>query len=44
MTERRIEYRVIPPEADGEFVANRDRVLSATSGRYKATLLRGPPT
>jgi hypothetical protein len=27
MTHRKIEYGVIPPEADGEFVAPREEVL-----------------
>jgi hypothetical protein len=27
MTKRKIEYWVIPPEADGEFVANMEDVL-----------------
>ena len=27
MTNRKIEYWVIPPEADAEFVANREEVL-----------------
>jgi hypothetical protein len=29
MTQRKIEYWVIPPEADGEFVANTEEVLEA---------------
>jgi hypothetical protein len=27
MTKRKIEYRVIPPEADGKFVAHMEEVL-----------------
>ena len=35
MTNRKIEYWVIPPEADGEFVANMEEVL-------KVALVRAP--
>ena len=30
MTNRKIEYWVIPPEADGEFAANMEAVLETT--------------
>ena len=31
MTKRKIEYWVIPPDADGEFVANMEEVLATNS-------------
>jgi len=34
MTNRKIEYWVIPPEADGEFVANREEVLETYEKPY----------
>jgi hypothetical protein len=36
MTRRKIEYWVIPPEADGEFVANMEDVLEVYSRPYDA--------
>src|SRR3954447_22268534 len=36
MTKRKIEYWVIPPEADGEFVANMEDVLEVYSRPYDA--------
>ena len=33
MTNRKIEYWVIPPEADGEFVAHMEEVLEPTQSR-----------
>jgi hypothetical protein len=38
MTNRKIEYWVIPPEADGEFAANMEEVLETYSKPYKAAL------
>ncbi len=34
MTKRKIEYRVIPPDADGEFVANMEEVLETYEKAY----------
>ena len=34
MTKRKIEYWVIPPDADGEFVANREEVLETYEKAY----------
>jgi hypothetical protein len=34
MTNRKIEYWVIPPEADGEFVANMEEVLETYAKPY----------
>jgi hypothetical protein len=34
MTKRKIEYWVIPPEADGEFVAHMEEVLEAYEKAY----------
>src|ERR1035437_8481217 len=34
MTRRKIEYWVIPPEADGEFVANMEQVLETYAQPY----------
>jgi hypothetical protein len=34
MTNRKIEYGVIPPEADGEFVAHREEVLEVYEKPY----------
>ena len=34
MTNRKIEYWVIPPEADGEFVAHREEVLETYEKPY----------
>jgi hypothetical protein len=36
MTKRKIEYWVIPPEADGEFVANMEEVLETYAQPYDA--------
>jgi hypothetical protein len=36
MTNRKIEYRVIPPEADGEFVAHMEEVLETYAKPYDA--------
>jgi len=36
MTNRKIEYWVIPPEADGEFAANMEEVLETYSKPYEA--------
>ena len=36
MTKKKIEYWVIPPEADGEFVANMEDVLDVYSRPYDA--------
>lgn len=36
MTKKKIEYWVIPPEADGEFVANMEDVLDVYSRLYDA--------
>ena len=36
MTKRKIEYWVIPPEADGEFVANMEVVLDTYALPYDA--------
>jgi hypothetical protein len=36
MTKKKIEYWVIPPEADGEFVANMEDVLDVYSRQYDA--------
>jgi hypothetical protein len=38
MTNRKIEYWVIPPEADGEFAANMEEVLETYSKPYEAAL------
>ncbi len=37
MTKRKIDYWVIPPEADGEFVASMEEVLETYSQPYDAT-------
>jgi hypothetical protein len=37
MTNRKIEYWVIPPEADGEFVANMEAVLETYAKPYDPT-------
>ena len=37
MTKRKIEYWVIPPEADGEFVAHREEVLGTYEKAYDPT-------
>ena len=39
MTQRKIEYWVIPPQADAEFVANMEQVLDLyqAAGRWRAT-------
>lgn len=34
MTKRKIEYWVIPPDADGEFVANMEEVLETYEKAY----------
>ena len=34
MTQRKIQYWVIPPKANGEFVANREKVLETYAKRY----------
>ncbi len=34
MTSRKIQYWVIPPEADGEFVAHMEKVLDAYEKPY----------
>jgi len=34
MTKRKIEYWVIPPDADGEFVANMEEVLATYEKAY----------
>ena len=34
MTKRKIDYWVIPPEADGEFVANMEQVLETYAQPY----------
>ena len=34
MTKRKIEYWVIPPEADAEFAANRENVLEEYAKPY----------
>ncbi len=34
MTKRKIEYRVIPPDTDGEFVANMEEVLETYEKAY----------
>ena len=36
MTKRKIEYWVIPPDADGEFVANMEEVLETYEKAYDA--------
>jgi hypothetical protein len=36
MTNRKIEYWVIPPEADGEFVAHMEEVLETYAHPYNA--------
>ena len=36
MTKRKIDYWVIPPEADGEFVANMEEVLETYAQPYDA--------
>ena len=37
MTNRKIEYWVIPPDADGEFVANMEEVLETYAKPYDPT-------
>jgi hypothetical protein len=37
MTNRKVEYRVIPPEADGEFVAHMEEVLETYARPYDPT-------
>ena len=37
MTSRKIEYWVIPPEADAEFVANMEEVLETYAKPYDET-------
>ena len=34
MTKRKIEYWVIPPDADGEFVAHMEKVLNSYEKAY----------
>jgi hypothetical protein len=36
MTKRKIDYWVIPPEADGEFVAHMEEVLETYAQPYEA--------
>ncbi len=38
MTNRKIEYRVIPPEADGEFVAHMEEVLETYEQPYNPSI------
>ena len=38
MTKRKIEYRVIPPAADGAFVAAMEEVLAVYARPYAGTL------
>ena len=37
MTNRKIQYWVIPPKADGEFVANMEEVLETYTKPYDPT-------